>query len=420
MARIQILLEGGNVPTAETTLIRVDGSELNVEVSGAVCEFGGGQAIQLVCRDLTDRREAERAARTYEANLVAVINARPDWVLAMDREGRIVTMNRAAAAAIEAYTGKPYVPGSSVLEWIPEDSAMRFQERLGRAFRGETFRVEQPFDFRGQTLILDISFAPIIEASDITEQAQALKRLEESERRFKSVVEGLRLIAYEFDSKTRFFKYVSPLAEAILGYPESEWYRCGFWRSKLQPHDRQQIEAYAIEKEQARENHDMQYRMIHADGSVVWIRDIVSVICEDGKPARLNGVLIDITEQRFLEEQLLQSQKMEAVITLAGGVAHDFNNLLSAIIGFAEILSRSKTLSQSDREYVAGIIKAADSAAALTSQLLTFARRRVSDRKLINVNDLITGMTDLFHRLPGRTRTTSTECFPRPRPASPG
>lgn len=409
--RINTLLSGGTVPPVETTLYRLDGTEIEVEISGALCEFQDRPAIQLVGRDLSARREAERAARAYEANLIAVINARSDWVLAVDREGRIVTLNRAAEEAIELYTGSKYYTGRSVFDWAPEDSARRFRERIDRAFRGETFRVEQPFDFLGRTLIFDISFAPVVEAGeitsvsvicrDITEQAQAQKKLEESDRRFKTLVEGLRLIAYEFDCEQRLFRYVSPLAEKILGYREEEWYRPGFWKNTLHPDDREQIASYAFEKEQAGEDHQMQYRMMHADGSVVWIRDIVSVVRENNKPTRLHGVFIDITEQQALEEQLMQKQKMEAIITLAGGIAHDFNNLLSAIVGFAETLTRSKRLSSSDQEHVAGIVKAAEKAASLTSQLLTFARQKEGERQLIDVNDLITGMKDLFVRLLG-------------------
>ncbi len=407
----KLLKEGGVAPPLQETLIRLDGSSVEVEVTGTTCTFEGNLAIQLVARDLTSRREAESQARSSEAKLVAVIESRPDWVLAIDREGRVLTANRATRDAMEAYTGQPFESGANPFSFIPQDSAKRFRERLDRAFLGESFRVEQDFDFRGTTMHLDISFAPIVEAhevvavsvicQDVSERVRAQRQLAQGERRFRSLVEGLRLVAYDFDPVSRQFTYVSPLAEYLLGYPHKDWHKLGFWRKALHPDDRDRISRYALAKENACEDHEMEYRLIAKNGSTVWVRDIVSVIAEGDVPVRLTGVLLDITQNRILEEQLLQTQKLEAIGRLAGGIAHDFNNMLSAIIGFGELIERDPDLPESAKPHLAGLMKAADKASGLTGQLLTFARQKVSQREITDLNALIESMKDLMERLLG-------------------
>jgi PAS domain S-box-containing protein len=407
----KLLSEGGVVPPLEETFLRLDGSSVEVDVTATTCTFEGKPAIQLVARDLTSRREAERQARSSEAKLAAVIDSRPDWVLAIDREGRVLTANRATREAMEAYSGKPFEYGANPFSFIPQDSATRFRERLDKAFSGESFRVEQDFDFRGTLMHLDISFAPIIEGrevvavsvicQDVSERVRAQRQLAQSERRFRSLVEGLRLVAYDFDPKSRQFTYVSPLAEYLLGYPHKDWHELGFWRRALHPEDRDRISRYALAKENACEDHEMEYRLIAKNGTTVWVRDIVSVIAEGGVPIRLTGVLLDITQNRILEEQLLQTRKLEAIGRLAGGIAHDFNNMLSAIIGFSELIEMDPALPETVKPHLAGLTKAADKASGLTGQLLTFARQKASQREITDLNALIESMKDLIERLLG-------------------
>jgi two-component system, cell cycle sensor histidine kinase and response regulator CckA len=109
----------------------------------------------------------------------------------------------------------------------------------------------------------------------------------------------------------------------------------------------------------------------------------------------------DVTEQRQLETQLRQSQKMEAIGQLAGGVAHDFNNLLTVILGYAQFIVRDAGSSEQHQRDVAEIIKAAESAAGLTKQLLAFSRKQVLQVTRVDVNAMVTGMSDMLGRLIG-------------------
>jgi PAS domain S-box-containing protein len=120
-----------------------------------------------------------------------------------------------------------------------------------------------------------------------------------------------------------------------------------------------------------------------------------------GKVIGIFGISRDITEQTKLEDQLRQSQKMETVGRLAGGIAHDFNNLLTVINGYSELLLRKvDDTSQFDKE-VEEIKQAGERAAALTSQLLAFSRRQVLQPKVLDLNDVVSGMEKMLRRLIG-------------------
>src|SRR5206468_4235827 len=113
----------------------------------------------------------------------------------------------------------------------------------------------------------------------------------------------------------------------------------------------------------------------------------------------LLGVATEITERKELEEQLLQSQKMEAVGQLAGGVAHDFNNILTAIVGYTDLLAAEFTGDSRQLEDLEEIRKAARRAAALTRQLLSFSRKQVLEPRIIDVNDVVMNLDKMLRSL---------------------
>lgn len=132
--------------------------------------------------------------------------------------------------------------------------------------------------------------------------------------------------------------------------------------------------------------------LIEADIASSWIRF-------QGREARL-VLAMDVTEKRTLEAQLLQSQKMETVGRLAGGVAHDFNNLLGVITGYGELL-RNRLNDPRLRKYVEDILKASERAAGLTRQLLAFSRKQVLQPRILDLNRVVEHMERMLRRLIG-------------------
>lgn len=120
---------------------------------------------------------------------------------------------------------------------------------------------------------------------------------------------------------------------------------------------------------------------------------------ENGEVSLIIEYNVDITEKKLLEEQLRQSQKLEAIGSLAGGVAHDFNNILTAILGYSEIVLQKLPQDDSLRPHVDAIHAAGDRASSLTRQLLAFSRKQMMELRVINLNDLLHNMTKMLGRL---------------------
>jgi signal transduction histidine kinase len=139
-------------------------------------------------------------------------------------------------------------------------------------------------------------------------------------------------------------------------------------------------------------------RAQHINGEWLWMEISSSTLDQNGSTLNVSR---DVTERKRLEAQLLQSQKMETVGRLAGGVAHDFNNLLTAITGYADLALDDLPPASPVRSDIEELRKAADRATKLTSQLLAFARKQLIEPRVMNLNQLISDMEGFIRRLIG-------------------
>src|SRR4029077_11314007 len=152
----------------------------------------------------------------------------------------------------------------------------------------------------------------------------------------------------------------------------------------------------------ASEPGDREERVRRKDGQFVWVRLTVSPVRNSsGEPRHLIVIIEDVSERRRLEERLRESEKLEAIGRLAGGVAHDFNNLLTAIIGYAQLLADSLDHDDPKADDVDEIIKAAARSASLTGQLLAFSRKQVLVPAILDINGLVRETTVLLRRVIG-------------------
>ncbi len=195
--------------------------------------------------------------------------------------------------------------------------------------------------------------------------------------------------------------YNSPSYQRILGYAPEELATTSSFE-QIHPDDRQMVMQGAVEVMQTGQGHRLEYRMRHKNGDWISLESTASPILDaKGKVEHLVIVNRDISERRRLETQLQQSQKMDAIGRLSGGVAHDFNNLLGLIIGYAEIIQMQIPEGDPLRACADQILKAGAQGASLTRQLLAFSRQQVLAPKALSLNAVVSDMGKMLRRLIG-------------------
>lgn len=225
----------------------------------------------------------------------------------------------------------------------------------------------------------------------------ALKKREEQYRR---ITDNMSDLVSEVDAQG-YFVYASPSHHRIIGYaPEELLGRSVF--DFVHPEDRDDVISKYMEGVEKRQDAQAEYRYRHKRGDYIWLDSSGRPLYGPG--GDYIGSIVnshDVTERKALEEQLRQSQKLEAIGQLAGGVAHDFNNMLQAIIGYTEIVLVSAQLSGSHRDQLLEVHKAGKRAADLTRQLLAFSRRQVLDLGPLDLNMVIGEIMKMLQRLIG-------------------
>ncbi|AYF88816.1 bifunctional diguanylate cyclase/phosphodiesterase [Pseudomonas sp. DY-1] len=150
-------------------------------------------------------------------------------------------------------------------------------------------------------------------SNEMTSRAALQDELRSSEQHYRGLVESLNAIAWEMRVEDYCYTYVSPHAERLLGYPLSDWLEQGFWRRTLHPDDAGWANAFCEAETIAGRDHSLDYRMIAADGRVLWVRDIITLI-PHGETQMMRGLMIDITETKQTEQALqLSEQKFASV-----------------------------------------------------------------------------------------------------------
>ena len=227
-------------------------------------------------------------------------------------------------------------------------------------------------------------------------------RLAESERRFRMLVEGVSDYAiYLLDPQGNITNW-NPGAERIKGYNADEILGRHFSTFYTEEDRSAGIPARALETAARTGRYESEGWRVRKDGSLLWVTAILDAIRDkNGAVTGFAKITRDLTEKREIEEQLRQSQKMEAVGQLTGGIAHDFNNLLTIISGNIDIAARILSDGNDNgraRRAIDNAMKGADRASALTQRLLAFSRRQPLAPKPLDLDRVIAGVSDLLKR----------------------
>jgi len=370
-----------------------------------ICTQVGDHITQLRAEDAV-RRSEEKFRTLAERSLLGIVVSRDfRFVFANEAFARIFGYDVETLLTMEPARIREHIhPDDQELVFgrmakrqagvdVPQQYEFRIIRRDGSAGYVETSSNRVMHD--GQPAVQSV-------LTDITKRKKAENALRLSEEKFRTLIEksiqGLMVIqdGRIVVTNDAFAGMIGYTVDELLSLPP------GALANTIHPEDREQIMARLGNRlEGGEEPRHYKARALHKGGRAVWVDVVSDVIEYDGRQAT-QVLTVDITEQKKLEDRILQSHKMEAVGRLAGGVAHDFNNLLTAIQGFGKSLARKVEEGDPLREEVDEICFAADRAASLTRQLLSFSRKQVTRPQLLQLNQVVIDMEGLLRRLIGQ------------------
>ncbi|HLZ19319.1 MAG TPA: PAS domain S-box protein, partial [Smithellaceae bacterium] len=376
-----------------------------------------------VSRDITDRKEAEEELKKSQSTLSSIIEFLPDATVVRDLEGKVIAWNLAmekmtGVSKQEAFERKNNNHTISfygkhrkyLLDLIDSndqdlESLYRYVKREGNALYAETFA---PALYGGRGAHVFAAAAPLFDnrgnrfglielIRDVTDYRRAEEELREAHRRLDEIIEYLPDATFVINAEGKVIAWNKAM-ELMTGIDATEMLGKGNYEYSLPFYgERRPILIDLVLKPQKK----FEAKYVHTERHGMVLDGEAYMFAHKGEEAYLSGrasalkdskgnivgaveIIRDITEQRRLEHQLRQAQKMEAIGTLAGGIAHDFNNILASLIGFTEMAVRE---SRQDvrRKYLDRVLQACGRAKNLINQILSFSRTQEQELKPFDV-----------------------------------
>ena len=336
------------------------------------------------------------------------------WEVLRDERGKIATWRLVDAnrAALKSWGQQlADVVGKTTDDIFPGAGASKTFMPVVEEIMSTGLPKEWEMDFVGTAQVLQMVSIPVGEyfvstGFDVTADRLKERRLQETLLSLTQATQAGGVGLWDWDIRTHEVHY-SDEYKRQLGYGPNEISNSfEEWRTRVHPEDLEAtLNGVQSSIKNLDESFEVVFRMRHRDGSYRWILARSSLtLGEDGKPHRMLGAHMDITERRRLEERVAETQKLESIGTLAAGIAHDFNNLLGAITGNLSLLRETPPSDPEVPELLKELDEAAGRAQALTHQLLTFAKGGAPVREVASVRELVVDSARFV------TRGSSSRC----------
>jgi len=419
---IEAVIKTGEAISYQTRGVGPDGRESFYETFvGPLMQEGKIVGATLIITDITERKRAEEKLRESEERYHQFFedDLTGDYISTQD--GKFLACNPAFARMFGFKTVEEALatPADSIyldpkdrkelLDLIKKKKKLEFYELDLRHRDGRILHIIENSvgKFNEQGELVQIKGYLI----DNTEHKQAEEALRESEKQFRGLVENAPVGIYRTTPDGKILM-VNPVITRMLGYSSTEELMSrNVEKDRLIPETSKDQFREQIERDG--EIKGLESLWFKKDGSETFVRESARCIRdEEGNVQYYEGIVEEITEHRQLEEQFRQSQKMEGIGRLAGGVAHDFNNLLTVISGHAELAAITLNKQDPLHDDLKEIQNAAHRAAQLTRQLLAFSRKQTLQPKILDMNDIVRELDKMLKRVIGEDIDLETIAAP--------
>jgi len=361
----------------------------------------------------TDRNMLERSLELSSQELLqantemrVIFEAMPDLFFRLDYDGTILDCKTNTAS--DLYISRKELIGNKIYKIPILPAAQRFKDAIEELKRTMAMvSIEYSLTLQGEEHSYEARLVPALENEiivvirNVTERKIAENALRESEEKYRNVVEGPHMGVYIIQDNL--FRFVNNTFCEIHGYSYEEIV------NTMSPQDFALSEDLDFLKENFKKRYsgeakmaEIVYRMRRKDGEVRTIKVISSATLYKKRPAII-GTLLDISKEKALEEQLLQSQKLETIGRLTGGIAHDFNNMLGVILGNTQLAMMNLSPNDTATKFCSEVEKATHRAAEFTHQLLAFSRRQVLEMNTIDLNDILANFERMVQHIIGES-----------------
>ncbi len=416
-SRRETVLSGHRITPVERKYVRLDGSIVEVEANAMAFDTNGRKEVQVIARDISNRKHAEEELRGKTALLEAQIESSIDGILIVDPKGKKILQNRRLMELMkiprefaEAPDDEKQLKFMASVVLNPE----LFIERVQHLYANPHESSRDEIKLRDGT-VLDRYSSPILSKDgsiygriwafrDVTANRAAELALRESEERFKFVARAVSDVVWDRDLLANtlwwndgFLTTFGFVAGEIEPSIES-------WASRIHSNERSRVVDsihHAIKA--GAESWNAEYRFRRKDGSYALVQDRGYILRDGaGKGIRMVGGMRDLTEQKKMEAQYLRAQRMEGIGTLAGGIAHDLNNVLAPIMMSIELLKFDPNIDPRRSKILDTINVSCRRGADLVRQVLSFAQGLDGQRVAIQLRHLIDDLEGII-----------SETFPR-------
>jgi PAS domain S-box-containing protein len=375
--------------------------------------------VRGMARDITERKRAEEALRKSEERFRELYDNAPVGYFEYDHQGRITNVNRTELEML-GYTLDEMI-GQPVWKFIVEEETTRQQILAKLAGTMPSARgFERNYKKKDGT-VLPVSIEDRIlrdpqgritgircTIQDITDRKKAEEAIRSSEEKYRTILENIEDGYYEVDIAGNFTFFNDSMCQ-IYGYSREELMGMNDRQYTDQENAKKLFQTFNKVYRTGEPSREFDWEIIRKDGTKRSIEASVSLIKDSsGQTIGFRGIVRDITERKrseeekaSLQDQLRQSQKIEAIGRLAGGIAHDFNNLLTVIRGYSQLSLHELKEDVPLRGNIEEIKRAAERAAELTQQLLAFSRRQILETKVLDLNAILRDLDKMLHRLIG-------------------